>query len=122
MYTLSSETPVLLQEVDEPRKVASKSMGMSNRPPQEPEAVLVDHHDLDPVVQETREVLAKAMHSRFFGRAKTHLHPMTFKPCGRMTMSHVWFQCEIETHSELPPSIWLCREMLSLQRMFEELQ
>ncbi|KAI9908225.1 hypothetical protein PsorP6_004213 [Peronosclerospora sorghi] len=54
MYTLSSETPLLLQEVDDPRNAASKSMGMSNRPPQEPEAVLVDHHDLDPVVQETR--------------------------------------------------------------------
>ncbi|KAI9914432.1 hypothetical protein PsorP6_006987 [Peronosclerospora sorghi] len=43
-------------------------MGMSNIPPQKPEAVLVDHHDLDPVVQETRELLAKGMHSRFFGR------------------------------------------------------
>ncbi|KAI9910273.1 hypothetical protein PsorP6_010742 [Peronosclerospora sorghi] len=62
MYTLSSETPLLLQEVDELRKEASKSMGMSNRQPQEPEAVLVDHHDLDAVVQETRELLAKRMH------------------------------------------------------------
>ncbi|KAI9909978.1 hypothetical protein PsorP6_010317 [Peronosclerospora sorghi] len=68
MYTLSSETPLLLQEVDDPRNAASKIMGMSNRPPHEPEAVLVDHHDLDPVVQETRELLAKGMHSRFFCR------------------------------------------------------
>ncbi|KAI9907009.1 hypothetical protein PsorP6_003313 [Peronosclerospora sorghi] len=68
MHTLSSETPLLIQEVDEPRKAASKSMDMPNRPLQEPEAVLVDHHDLDPVVQETRELLVKGMHLRFFGR------------------------------------------------------